>query len=284
MRSRLFLFLALAWLWPTAARAQPVITPGAGYPDSWQVNVFPVPGDPCTGASAAIPGCIMSVGDIMHVYLGEGLGTYNNPSASTSSAQCGFNGPIPTAVAPRNPDVLLWPDPVQPTKYCWASAPANFLMSSLPDGQTYVFTMATVIGSLTSAQSPPSIPFTYQAPVVPAAAGQLVRALAAPGDPTLCTPPLGPESISIFVTDWSATTGRPGSRAHVDFQAASKSAITRISARLNGLDVATGAGADVGALWFTTPAVAGSYGLTVYVENAYGCTRETLSPRTVTVR
>src|SRR5229473_564945 len=109
---RLLTFLAFLVVARSAA-AQPVITPGGGYPDSWQVNVFPVPGDPCGPGNP--PGCIMSVGDIMHVYLGEGLGAYNNPSQSTASAQCGFDGPIPVAIAPRNPDVLLWPDPVQPT-------------------------------------------------------------------------------------------------------------------------------------------------------------------------
>lgn len=289
MTARLMLGAAVVLALSSPAAAQ-VITPGNGYPDSWQVQIYPVIGDPCGPGNP--PGCIMTIGDIMHLYLGEGLGVYNNPSNSTSSAQCGLNGPAPAA-SPNpiaNPDVIIWTDPVDPTKYCWAGVPPNFLISFLADGTQYVFRMATMVGSLVSPEGPPSGPFIYKVPIAPAQAGTVILADVSSGppppppapDPLQCVPPLGPQSLAMFITDWSATTGRPGSRAHVDFQITSLSAITKLRARLNGADVAAAAGNDVGSLWFTTPA-SGTYALTVYAENAYGCTRETMSPRTVVV-
>jgi len=109
-----------------------------------------------------------------------------------------------------------------------------------------------------------------------------------------CQPPLGRLAPSIFVTDWAATTGRPGSRARVNFQLASpNSPIVAIAVKLvsdadqstltsstlvGGVDLTATAG-----LWFTTPLFNGKYRLTVYVKNAAGCELTTGATRTITV-
>lgn len=94
---------------------------------------------------------------------------------------------------------------------------------------------------------------------------------------TACDAPLGTEAAAVFVT-------RPGlarPRAWVNFFLASKSPITDIVAKIDGVEVGRIPTAPdlttVGAIWFTMPAP-GSYKLTVWVRNAHGCTRETFSP------
>lgn len=286
MTARLMLGAAVVLALSSPAAAQ-VITPGGGYPDSWALQLYAYPLTPCsitdptTGVVTLGPSpCKLQV---LHLYLGEGMGVYNGASNTSLAAQCGLLGPVPGSSDPVNPDVVIWTDPVNPLDYCWAGIPSLPYIAGM-DG-AYVFTLAEVIGSVTGLESPPSTPFTAVVPLVPSAPVVIPASslpVTTPPDPLQCVPPLGPQALAMFITDWSATTGRPGSRAHVDFQITSLSAITKLRARLNGADVAAAAGNDVGSLWFTTPA-SGTYALTVYAENAYGCTRETLSPRTVVV-
>ncbi len=97
-----------------------------------------------------------------------------------------------------------------------------------------------------------------------------------------CEAPFGVDAISLTITGVTSTTGRPGSRMNVRFQLASRSPITRVTARLAGVDVASGSGTDIMGLWFATPP-SGTYSLSVFAENAAGCQRETLSTRPVVV-
>lgn len=287
MIRRLLLVCAFVLALPSVGVGQ-VITPGGGYPDSWELQLYAYPLTPCTITDPATG--IVSLGpspcrlQSLHLYLGEGMGVYNNPSNTSLPAHCGINGPAPIFTPdPRNPDVVIWTDPVDASKYCWAGIPSLPFIAGM-DG-TYVFTLAEIIGSVTGMASPPSNPFTAIVPLQPSIP-IIIPAPSSPPptppDPALCVPPLGSQSIAMFITAWSATTGKPGSRSHVDFQIASVSAITKLTARLGGVDVASGAGSDVGSLWFTTP-TSGTYALTVYAENAYGCIRETMSPRSVVV-
>ena len=109
-----------------------------------------------------------------------------------------------------------------------------------------------------------------------------------------CTPPLGRLAPSIFVTDWSATTGRPGSRARVNFQLASpNSPIVTVVLRLapdtdptvttSTTDVSGANLTVLAGLWFVTPSSNGTYRLTVYVKNAAGCELTTGATRLITV-
>lgn len=103
-----------------------------------------------------------------------------------------------------------------------------------------------------------------------------------PGDP--CAFPLGSASVSIFVTGKLNKTGSggPGSRAYINFQAASpNSPIVYLSIRANGVDIpdsiasATGPNDRLnspGSLWFTIPT--GVFSYSAYGRNAAGCDRE----------
>jgi hypothetical protein len=95
-----------------------------------------------------------------------------------------------------------------------------------------------------------------------------------------CSPPLGAQAVSIFVTKLLETTGRVGSKTTLYFQLASASAVTRIVVRLNDQVVGNPvAGVDAGGIWFTSPLVPGDYTVAVDATNAYGCgTVQTLGP------
>ena len=95
-----------------------------------------------------------------------------------------------------------------------------------------------------------------------------------PTDPRFAAP-LGDRAVSVFVTDWSATTGQPGSKARINMQLASpNSPITQVTVKLGGTPASVAVGTDLTAFagtWFTTPTTPGSYPLTVEVANVYGC-------------
>lgn len=87
---------------------------------------------------------------------------------------------------------------------------------------------------------------------------------------------LGDRHVGVFVTDWMATTGQPGSKGRVNFQLSSpNSPITQVWAHLGSESLGqVVTGTDVTAIsgiWFTVPTTSGSYALTVDASNAYGC-------------
>ena len=115
------------------------------------------------------------------------------------------------------------------------------------------------------------------------AAGQIVAmsypserigvALASPTDPR-CVPPFGADAIALFFTGYTPTTNKPGSKSNIRVQMASLTKIWRSELRLAGQAIATVAWAtDLSGFWFTLPAP-GSYPLSVYAVNEYGCARE----------
>ncbi len=106
---------------------------------------------------------------------------------------------------------------------------------------------------------------------------------ASPTDPA-CAPPLGPEAIALVVTGWVPTTGRPGSSMYLQGRIDSRSTITRAVVRINGQDVlpTITSGTSVGRWWFPTPP-SGTYSLSLYAENGYGCQREVLASRPLVV-
>ncbi len=90
-----------------------------------------------------------------------------------------------------------------------------------------------------------------------------------------CAVPLGPESVSVVVTGWKATSGKPGSRMRVDYQLSSHTPITGIDVLLNGDAVKQQVGdnlTDSGGMWFVAPD-SGTYMLTLRAVNAFGCER-----------
>lgn len=105
-----------------------------------------------------------------------------------------------------------------------------------------------------------------------------------------CAAPLGAEAASVFVTRFDQTTKAPGSKMRLNYQLASKSPIIEVRAKMNGAVVAvtraTGPGDTLnadGGIWFTQPGP-GTYKLSVWVKNQYGCTRETAAPTDLIVR
>lgn len=91
-----------------------------------------------------------------------------------------------------------------------------------------------------------------------------------------CTPPLGAQAISVFITQLENTSGSVGSQARLDFQLGSPgSPITSLTVNVNGVAVdapVTGANLNkTGGIWFTTPSVAGTYPVTLTAANAAGC-------------
>jgi hypothetical protein len=84
---------------------------------------------------------------------------------------------------------------------------------------------------------------------------------------------------SVFITRWTMTSGKPGSRMRIDYQLASSSPIVQIQAKVAGVVVAVVGGTDLrdsGGIWFTTPA-SGRYVLALEVKNAAGCVKEAVS-------
>lgn len=109
----------------------------------------------------------------------------------------------------------------------------------------------------------------------------------APTDPT-CVLPLGNRAISIFVTNLQKTgSGGALSRARLDFQLASpNSPVTHVAVRTNGGDLSFMNGSSLeslAGLWFTVPAVSGTYKLSVLAANEYGCTNEVPTTKSVVV-
>jgi hypothetical protein len=76
--------------------------------------------------------------------------------------------------------------------------------------------------------------------------------------------------------------------ARLDFQLASpNSPVTHVAVRTNGANLATVDGTALTALaglWFPVPATKGQYVLSVLATNAYGCTNEMLTTKSVTVQ
>lgn len=92
---------------------------------------------------------------------------------------------------------------------------------------------------------------------------------------TACRPTVGAEAVSVFVT--GVETGRPGGRALVRYQLASRSPVTRIRVRIDGVVqpnpvIATDA-TQTGSVWFRVPPP-GTHRLTVEATNAFGCVQE----------
>ncbi len=178
--------------------------------------------------------------------------------------------PVPTA---QGYDLLVWA-PGQLVPEVIDVGGRTETREDLPDGATVVVVAYLTEGSCDICQRPPVTYVSY-----PSQRAVLTPLETAPAD---CAPPFGADSISVTITGFTATTGRPGSRMNVRFQLASTTPITKVTARLAGVDVATGSGTDVMGLWFATPA-SGTYPLSVYAENQAGCQRETQSARTVIV-
>ena len=148
----------------------------------------------------------------------------------------------------------------------------NVLQATVPDlvpGQVYYFAVIAYTGALVSLYS-----------------NEISREMPPDVDPA-CTPPLGSQSIAIFPTALQKTgSGGAGSNARLDFQLASASPITHVAVRTKGANLETMDGANLTKLagvWFRLPSMAETYPLSILASNAYGCTREVLTPRTVTI-
>jgi hypothetical protein len=111
------------------------------------------------------------------------------------------------------------------------------------------------------------------------------------GDP--CAPPLGATAVSIFITKLEDTTGNVGSQARLNFQLGSPGApITSLTVSVNGVTQTPNAGTNlnnIGGIWFTTPATAGTFPVTLTALNSSGCSttaaKDALgNPLTVTVK
>ncbi len=93
------------------------------------------------------------------------------------------------------------------------------------------------------------------------------------GDP--CVPPLGATAVSIFITKLEDTTGNIGSQARLNFQLGSPGApITSLTVSVNGVNQTPNAGTNlnnIGGIWFTTPATAGTFPVTLTATNSSGC-------------
>lgn len=86
----------------------------------------------------------------------------------------------------------------------------------------------------------------------------------------------------MFVTGFTATTGRPGSQMLVNYQLASLTPIVRTQVKVDGQIVQdSGLGQNVrlqayGSMWFTAPA-SGTHAVSVVATNAAGCATEAAS-------
>lgn len=128
--------------------------------------------------------------------------------------------------------------------------------------------VATVRAFNIFGESPDSAPLSFQV-----------------GDP--CAVPLGNRAVSIFPGALHKTGSKgAGSLAWLEMQVASpNSPITRVAVRTQGQDLRAISGdvAGSGSIWFTIPATAGSYPLTVLATNQAGCSNEVSAHQTVTV-
>jgi hypothetical protein len=106
-----------------------------------------------------------------------------------------------------------------------------------------------------------------------------------------CDYPLGAKAVSIFPTKLTKTgSGGPGSKAYVQFQAASpNSPIQHLGLKTQGVEIAAQDGAPPayltsgGVLWFSIPAASGTYPLSIVATNVAGCLRDQATGFTVTV-
>lgn len=144
-------------------------------------------------------------------------------------------------------------------------------IAMLPGPHTAVVSAFNANGESEKLPMPP-LSFFVQVPVDPACA------------------PLGNRAVSIFVTTLQrlGTGGGALTVARLDFQLASpNSPVTRAAVRTNGADLAAVDGTSLTALaglWFPVPAAKGTYVLSVFAQNAYGCTNEVLTTKSVTVK
>lgn len=101
--------------------------------------------------------------------------------------------------------------------------------------------------------------------------------------PDSCTPPLGPDAISIFITRYQVATSV---LTDISFRLTSRSPITSVSVMVDGVAVKTVAAPGVdyrefSGLWIDTPSK-GRHDLSVRATNTVGCT--TTSPSSVTLQ
>lgn len=103
-----------------------------------------------------------------------------------------------------------------------------------------------------------------------------------------CIFPLGADVIQVFPTAIQYTgSGGANSKARLDFQLSSISPVTSVIIQSNGLVLSTILGTNLTSLagmWFTVPAISGSYPLSIAVNNLYGCARVQSTIYTVTVQ
>lgn len=90
-----------------------------------------------------------------------------------------------------------------------------------------------------------------------------------------CNPPLGKEAIGLAILSMNISSATAGRRAQMSFSYASASQITKVEIRMNGLPVGQAIGNDVAAMNFTLPQT-GTYNLSLFAQNEYGCAREVL--------
>jgi len=75
-------------------------------------------------------------------------------------------------------------------------------------------------------------------------------------------------------------TGRPGSRALANFQLASRSPVTKLAVRIDGVlqpDPIDGDARNAGSVWFRVPP-SGTHSLTLEAANKYGCVIQRTAP------
>lgn len=211
------------------------------------------------------------------------------PSTLTFAAVQTATGPTVTASWTANPVADLVVD----YRLYYGTAPATYTATpldiaapavsaavpGLTPGITYYFALQARAAVLLSALS------TEVAFTVPTGT-----------DPT-CTPPLGANAIAIFPTTPPGLTGSQGggSRAHLDFQIGSpNSLINYIAIQSHGVNIdpgtdgvaVAGVGGNLtnfGSLWFTIPAVSGTYPLSILATNVHGCSQVQSTAFSVTV-
>jgi hypothetical protein len=147
---------------------------------------------------------------------------------------------------------------------------------------TGAYTASTQVGNVTQWTTPTLASGTYYFAVTATSAiGESGKSAEVstpvPVPQSACTPPLGANAISIFITKIHGTSGSIGSQIGLDYQIGSPgSPIVSVDTLINGTKTdPTQSGTVIGrfgSIWFTSPTTAGTYSVAISATNAAGCT------------
>lgn len=175
---------------------------------------------------------------------------------------------------PASPKVTLAWDPALPTdtvtgyRVLWGTDSAN------PNNQQEI--LGKVSQAIVTLSSSGTYFFEVEAENGMAVSGPSNEVTTTINIPTECTLPLGAQAVSIFITQFLASTPNVGTRASTYFQLASQTDVTDIHVELGGQVWSKRlTGTDSGAIWFTAPLTPGTYPFAIVASNQYGCTSTT---------